>query len=162
MNELVHFLLADLDTVLLADLRQKQAEADAALGDGVIIAPLLLHFGAGCGGIVLVARLMIELAPDLVELGLDHRSRNREIVGGGELVEQLALHMGAGEAVQLLLDLTLEQAAQLLDALETHRFGEFVVGLDVARQLDLVDEDVEGRGAALEIVDRIILRESRR
>jgi len=33
----VHFLLADLNAVGLADLRQQQAEADAAFGDGAVV-----------------------------------------------------------------------------------------------------------------------------
>jgi hypothetical protein len=77
--------------------------------------------------------LMLQLAPDLVELGVDHRRRHREIVAGGELVEQLALHVGAGEAVELLLDLALEQAAQLLEAVEAERLGEIVVDRGLAR-----------------------------
>jgi hypothetical protein len=40
--------------------------------------------------------------------------------------------MGAGEAVQLLLDLALHQLAQLVEALEAHRLGEIVVGLRLA------------------------------
>ena len=75
-------------------------------------------------------------------------------MGGGELVEQLALHVGAGEAVQLLLELALQQLAQLVDALEAHRLGEVVVGLDRRGDLDLVDGDVELGRAALEIIDR--------
>ena len=82
-----------------------------------IFVALRFHLGAGGLGIGLVARLMLELLPDLLELGLDHRGRHREIVAGGELVEQLALHVGAGEAVQLLLDLAPEQAAQLVEPL---------------------------------------------
>ena len=101
-----------------------------------------------------MARLVLELVPDLVELGLDHRFRHREIVRGGELVEQLPLHMGAGEAVQLLLDLALQQVAQLVDALEAHRLGEIVVRPSSrCGGLHLVDGDVEGRRAALEIID---------
>ena len=71
----------DLDAVGLADLRQQQAEAHAALGDAAVIVLL---------GLDLLERrrrdrprLAIsacELLPDLLELGLDHRSaalRNR-------------------------------------------------------------------------------------
>jgi hypothetical protein len=45
-----------------------------------------------------LAILGLELLPDLLELGLDHRSRHFEVVIGGELVEQLALHLRAGQA----------------------------------------------------------------
>jgi hypothetical protein len=52
-------------------------------------------------------------------------------VGGGELIEQLALHVGASEAVQLLLDLTLQEAAKLFHAFKAERLGEVVIGLQL-------------------------------
>jgi hypothetical protein len=128
-DQLVHLLAADFHPVRLADLGEEQTEADAALGDGAIFLTLGFHLGAGGLGIGLVRRLMLELLPDLIELRIDHGGRNREIMSRGELVEQLALHVGASEAVQLLLDLALEEAAQLVDAFEAHRLGEIVVAL---------------------------------
>ena len=158
-HELVHFLLGDLDAVLVADLGKEEAKADAALGDGAIFVLFLLHLGQGGLRVFLVARLMLELLPDLLELGIDHRFRHREIVAGGELVEQLALHMGAGEAVQLLLDLAPHQLAELIDPLHAHRLGEIVVRLDRACDLHLVDSDVERGRAALQVIDGIGIRE---
>src|SRR3546814_16617177 len=70
----------------------------------------------------------------------------------------LALHVGAGEAVQLLLDLALEEAAKLVEAFETHRLGEGVVGLGLARRLHLVDRDVKGRCLTLEVFDVVVGR----
>ena len=46
-----------------------------------------------------------ELSPDLFELGFDHRLRDREIVTGGQLIEQRSLHLGAGQTGGLLLQL---------------------------------------------------------
>ena len=62
----VHLLLADLDAIGLADLRQQQAEAHAALGDRCDSRRARLSISAQRrGGIFLVARLMLELLPDL-------------------------------------------------------------------------------------------------
>ena len=145
---------------LLADLGEQQAEADAALGDGAIVVPLLLHLGPRGVRIVLVRSPHARAAArsgGTPASTID--SGTGKSCGSGELIEQLPLHMGAGEAVQLLLDLALHQLAQLVESLQTHGLGEIVVGLDRARRLDLVDGDIEGRGAALQIIDRIIVRE---
>ncbi len=123
-DQAVHFLLADFDAVRLADFRQEQAEAHAALRDRLIIGALDLHLGDRRLRIGLMRGFMLELLPDLGELGLDHRRRNREIMALGELVEQLALHVRAGEAVELLLDLALEQLLELIEVLEAERRGQ--------------------------------------
>src|SRR3546814_12353784 len=90
-----HFLLADLHVVGLADLRQQKSQTHAAHGDGAIVLALRLQLGLGGLYIVFMARLMEKLLPDLRELRLNHRGRHIEIMGGGKLVEQLALHMRA-------------------------------------------------------------------
>ena len=110
-DQAAHLLLADLDAVRGADLRQQQAEAHAALGDLAIFGRILLDLGERGLRIGLVARLVAKLVEDVLILGLDHRFRHREIVARGELVEQLALHVGAGQAVELLLLLVADQAA---------------------------------------------------
>ena len=84
---------------------------------------------------------MLELLPDLRELGLDHRRRHREIVALGELVEQLALHVRAGEAVELLLDLALDQLLELVEPGQAQRLGELVVDRALGRDLHLGDGD---------------------
>src|SRR3546814_18973411 len=98
--------------------------------------------------------LMLELCPDLLELGLDHRRRHREIVAGGELIEQLALHVRAREAIVLLLDLALEQPLQLIEALEPERGREFLVDhriLGGAHGLDFQDRKSVVQGKSVEV-----------
>ena len=134
-------------------------QADPPLGDLAVVVALALHLGARRGRIGLVGRLMLQLTPDLVELGIDHRRRHIEIVAPRKLVEQLALHVGAGEAVMLLLDLPLEQPAQLLQALESQVLRQLLVDRRLAGGLHRLDGDVEGRGLARQLLDRILRRE---
>ena len=82
-------------------------------------------------------------------LGFDHRDRHREIVALGELVEQLALHVRAGEVVQLLALLIADQALQLVEALQPERFGEILVNLGLARGLHRLYRHGERRLLAL-------------
>ena len=71
---------------------------------------------------------------------------------GGELVEQAALHVGAGQAVEFLLLLVAEQALQLLEVVEAELLGELVVELGLAGGLHRLDLDVERRRLALQIL----------
>ena len=128
----VHLLLGDVDAVGGADLRQQQAEAHAALGDLAIFVGLGLDLGQRGLGVRLMARFVRSCAEDVLILGLDHRFRHREIVARGELVEQLALHVRAGEAVELLLELAADQALELLEVVEAERLGELLVDLGLA------------------------------
>ena len=80
-------------------------------------------------------------------------------MAAGELIEQLALHVRAGEAVELLLQLALDQAAQLLFALETERLGEVVIDDDFRGLAHFTDDDVEGGVLAGEIFIAVIFRE---
>ena len=82
---------------------------------------------------------MAKLGHDVLILGLDHRRRHLEVVVGGELVEQAALHVGAGEAVELLLLLVADQALQLVEVLEAELLGELVVELGLAGGLHRLD-----------------------
>ncbi|PAV93180.1 hypothetical protein WR25_18018 [Diploscapter pachys] len=59
----------------------------------------------------------------------------------------------------LLLDLTLDQATQLLEALEAEVLGQILVDLALAGDLDLLDGDVERRGLAGEFLGAIVFRE---
>ena len=158
-DEHLHFLLRNLDAVLLADFRQQQAQAHAAHGDGAIVVLLGLDLLQRGLGVFLLAGFVLELLPDLAELGLDHRGRHVEIVRRGELVEQLALHLRAGQTGGLLLELAAQQALELLEAFEAQVLGEIVVDLGFARHLHRVDGDVEGGVLALEVLGRIVGRE---
>ena len=65
--------------VLLADLRQQQAEVDATFGDLAIVVLLVFHFLEHGFGIVGTARgFLLQLRPDLVEFGIDHALRGRQ------------------------------------------------------------------------------------
>ena len=158
-DEHVHFLRRHFDAIGLANLGEQQAEAHAAHRDRVIFVAVLFHLGASSLDILFLRGFLFELRPDLVELGFDHRGRNLEVMIGGQLVEQAALHVRAGQAVQFLLELALDQAGQLLEAFEAERLGEIVVELGLARLLHLADDDVEGRGLACEILGTVIFGE---
>ena len=93
----LHLLIANLDAVGGADFRQQEPEADAALGDAAIFGGVLLDLGKRRIGIRFVARFVPQLTEDVLVLGLDHRLGNRKVVALGKLVEQLALHVRAGE-----------------------------------------------------------------
>ena len=82
---------------------------------------------------------------------------------GGELIEQLALHVRSGQAVRLLFDLPLHQLAQLVEDVVAGLVREG--GLDLVRALDgvaqvepeqllLVLDDGLGVVAALHLVER--------
>ena len=154
-----HFLLADFDAIGLADFREQQAETNATNRDIAIFVLLVFHFLARGFGIFFLRGFLLELLPDLAEFRFDHARRHFKIVAGGELVEQLALHMGTGQAVQLLFDLPLEQFGQLVDTFETHGLGHFVVGLGDLGFLYFADDHVEGCIFALQVVDIIVVRE---
>ena len=158
----LHLLVGDLDAVGLADLRQEQAQPHAALGDLAVIVALRLHLGARGLGVGLVRRLVLELRPDLAELGVDHRRRHREVVALCELVEQLALHVGARQPVVLLLDLAAQQLLQLIEALETQVLRELVVDRVLARGRHRLDDEVEGRRLPGELLGGIIVGEGDR
>jgi hypothetical protein len=81
------------------------------------------------------APLALELSPDLLELGLDHRRRDVEVAERGELIEQRALHLGASQPGGLLLELAAQKVAQHLEVGQAEVLGEFVVDLGVARDL---------------------------
>jgi hypothetical protein len=106
-----------------------------------------------------VARFVAQLLHDVLKLGFDHRRRDREIMLFGELVEQPPLHVGARQAVQLLLDLAADQPAQLLEALQPERLGELLVDLGFAGGLHRLDGHREARRLALELGGLIIGRE---
>ena len=157
-DQAVHFLLADLDAVGGADFRQQQAKAHAAHGDVAIIGGFAFDLLQRGVGIFLMARFVAKLAHDVLIFGLDHRRRHFEVMALGQLVEQAALHVRAGEVVEFLLLLVADQALQLVEVLEAELRGEFVVDLGLAGGLDRLDDDVERRGLALQIGGLVIRR----
>ena len=82
-----------------------------------------------------MARLVAKLREDILVLGIHHRHRDLEIVPLGKLIEQLALHVRAGELVELLALLVADQALELVEALETERLRELLVDLSLAAGL---------------------------
>ena len=160
LDQPAHFGARNLDLVLAPDFGEQQPEADPPHGNATIIVLFGFHFLESRFGVGLVACLMLKLLPDLVEFGFDHRWRHLEIVRRGKLVEQAALHVRTGQPVQFLLDLALEQPAKLLKTFKAQGLREFVVGLDFLRNADIVDDQVEGRFLALQIIDRVILGKS--
>ena len=80
-------------------------------------------------------------------------------MAGRQLIEQLALHMGAGEAVQFLFDLPLEQFGELIDSFQAHGFGHFVVSLGFLRFLHFADDNIKSGVLALQVLDIIVVGE---
>ena len=77
----------------------------------------------------------------------------------GKLIEQRALHLRAGETGGLLLQLTLDDLFQLVDAVEAKLLGEFVVDLGVGFDLHLLHGNIESGFLAGEVLSLVILRE---
>ena len=114
----VHFGLADVDPVGLADFGQQQPETNPALGDAAIIVGIAFDLGQRGDTVGLMRRFVTKLGHDVLIFGLNHRYRDREIMLAGELVEQAALHVGAGQPVQFLLLLVAQQGLQLVEIVE--------------------------------------------
>ena len=148
------------DAGLLADLGQHQAEAHAALGKPHIFGARLffrrLLVGEGAAGGFEVA---VDLAPDVVELGLDQLRRRLELVGSVELVEQLALDLLARHRAELALDLAAHDLAQALQRFQAEVLGRLVVDLECAGLGHFLDGDVEGGFLAGQMRRLVILRE---
>ena len=149
-DQAVHLGLGDNDVVRLADLRQQQPEADAALGDAAVLGAVVVGRGLLLG---------LDLPPDRVELGVDHRRRHGEVVARGERVEQLALHVGARHRAELGGDLILEDLAQRVDRIDAEALGEVVVERGRDRRLDCRDGDGEFGRLPGQIGDVVVGRE---
>ena len=78
---------------------------------------------------------------------------------GCQRVEQLALHLRAGQARGFLLELAAQQFLELVEVLEAEILGELVVDRGVGGDLYLLDRDVEFRVLALQVFSRIIFGE---
>ncbi len=109
-----------------------------------------------------MARFVLKLLPDLLELGIDHLAGDREVMARRQRVEQLALHLRTRQARRFLLQLRLEQFLQLVETLEAQRLGELVVDLGLARDLHRLHGDVELGFLAGEVLGGIILGEGDR
>ena len=95
-QSLGHFLVADRNADLAADLGQQQAEADAPLGDRAIFGARSLLGGVLVGEAAAGSLLLaLDLRPDRGELLLDQPFRHFERVARRERVEQLALDLFA-------------------------------------------------------------------
>ena len=103
-----------------------------------------------------MARLVAKLRHDVLELRVDHGFRHDEVVATGQLVKQLALHVGTRQAVQFLRLLVADQALQLVEVLQAERLCELLV--DGARRFgpDRFHGCGEGRILALELLRRIV------
>ncbi len=77
-----------------------------------------------------------------------------------ELVEQLALHLGAGQAVGFLLKLAFEKLFQLVEAVEAQCRRKIVIQLGFAFNLHLLHRNGELRVFASEMFRRVVARES--
>src|SRR5438270_655911 len=103
-----------------SDLGEQEAEPDATLGDSAVLPLQLVVALTGLLGdllLVLLARLL-ELLPDGLEFKVRHARRHREIVLGGELVEQSPLQALACETAILALELVANRLFQRLERLK--------------------------------------------
>ena len=116
LDQHAHFLLGHFHAVSLADFRQQQAQTHAALGDRLVFVLLVLDLLECSGRIRIAHGFLLELRPDLLELGIDHGPGDFEAVACSKLIEQRALHLGAGHAGGLLLELRLHDLLELLKA----------------------------------------------
>ena len=135
-DKAVHFGLAYGDAVALANLAEQQTKAHTALGDPAIIATLGFDLGARGGRIGILTGFLFELTPDLFELAIDHRNRHIEIMARGQRIEQLALHVSAGQSGQFGIELVLEDVFQRVDRIDAEHLGEFIIEFGFSRGFD--------------------------
>ena len=159
LNQHVHFLLTNFNTVALADLGKQQSKAYTANGYVTIVVLFRFHFLLSSFGIILARSFLFQLCPNLFKLGFDHRWRHFKAMFRSQLIEQLTFHIGARQTVKLLLNLTLHQLAQLIDAFQPKSFGERVIGLCFNRLFDFANRDIKCRGLALQIFCVVIVGE---
>src|SRR5690606_34790524 len=140
----LQLVIRHLNTSLLTDISQNQTKADAALCQ-----PLILSAGLFFGGLFVSERstslreVVIDLRPDVIELGLNQLGRSFELVSFVERVKQLALRLLAGNRAVLALDLTLYDFTKLLDTFEAKLLCDFVIDLKRRRLGNSLDLDIE-------------------
>ncbi len=88
----LHLVIADLNAGLFANLGENQTEADATLGELAIFGSRFLFrrvfIGEGLAGLLQVG---VDLAPDVLELGIDEALGRIELIEFVELVESWRL-----------------------------------------------------------------------
>ena len=141
---LCEFLLGHLDIVDPSDLGEDQAQAHPALGD---LAVLDLKLGIGLVRVLgwqAASRLvLLDLFPNLGELGLDHTGWEEEVVPLVEDIEQGPLQLEACGTRKLRLQVGAEQFLELLKVLDAQALGQRVVHLARHRSPDFLDLDGE-------------------
>src|SRR5262249_48698741 len=142
-------ILRYLDLSLVADVPDQKPEAYAPRGDPVVfLASLLLGLAFVSKSAIGGLELPRDLFPHRVELGLDERWRQWELVRLVELVEQGALHLLLRDLVIFPLDLGANHLAQALKVFCAERNGESIVQARLHRLGDLLDLDFETYGFA--------------
>lgn len=154
---MLQLVLLDRDLVLGSDVRKDQPETDPALRDApILLAGLLLGLLAALEGLAGLLHFLDQLLPDGLELEIDHPLRD-ETLGGGQMVEQLALHFGAPDLSVLLLELVAHLALEVVQVGSAIELGQIVVDQRLRGRLDRLDLDVERRGLARDLGARIVV-----
>ena len=130
----------------------------------VLLARLLLGLAFVGEGLARGFEIVLELLPDAVELVVDERRRQLELVCRIQLIEQLALQLHARDAWSYSrLICAGHSSSKLLEAFGAERLGELVVDLGLHRRCNLLHLDVElGRLCRPAARHRIVVREGRR
>ena len=94
-------------------------------------------------GAALLLEVVLDRLPDVLELLIDQRRRQLELVALVERVEQLALELRAARAGVLLRDAALHGLAQLGERLQAELLGERVIDRHLARRVDRLRRHLE-------------------
>ncbi len=100
----------------IASMIRSRRTCASATGPELALEVVVLFFGHAVGAGVGVQRAVQE------------RGRHRDVVGGGDLVDQLAAQPGVGFAPRLGLEVLAHRGAQRVDVLERSHFAGEVVG----------------------------------
>ena len=117
------------------------------------------HFLFRSFGIFFARRFLLQLCPNLFEFRFNHRRWHVEVMTGGKLIQQLALHISARQAVMLLLNLNLHQFAQFVYAVQAEHLGKIVIRLSFNGLAHFVDDDVKSCRLTLQVFSIIIVWE---
>ncbi len=159
LNQHPHFLASHFNTVRLADFGQQQAQTHAAFRNRLVFVLLVLDLLERRNGVLIIGGFLLQLRPDLREFSLNHRGRHFKAVPRSQLIEQRALHLGAGQASGLLFQLRLHDFLQLLKAIQPEVLGEIFVNLGFGFDFHRFHSDVEGRFLACQMFGLIFSRE---
>ena len=136
-HRLGEFLIGNLNFGLLANLGQKQAQANAALGQLLVLVGRLDR--AMFVAMIVRVFLVVKLMRDLAGLGLDQHVRQIELHQPVELVQQGALHHRAAGALVFGFQTLGDLLFQLVQRFGTEALGQLVVDLGIDRLLDRLD-----------------------